>query len=300
MKQQIDNLIANILLDEKEIYLPSVGTLILARSAAKLLSKKALQPPYYQLRYTTEERGVSVINCISRVASISAERASDIYDEWLSQSQRNGVLTINGVGVLEMGNIATDNTFENMANPKGRNAVKLHPRTNYLIYIIAGVCMGFAVGIAGYVLHSNGTFDNLLAKDKVAPPSAAFENVAEQPVPVAEPVAEVHEVAEAPETAATEVQPAEEITTPSEVIALPMQRGSSYAVWGVYSELKNAEAAKAMLGNKHPEIGAEIYQYDGRYMVALCEVASRSECARNVTAWKAQSTIFKEVWVYTR
>ena len=294
MKQQIDNLIANTLLDEKEIYLPSVGTLILARSAAKLLSKKALQPPYYQLRYTTEERGVSVINCISRVASISAERASDIYDEWLSQSQRNGVLAINGVCILEKGNITTDNTFENMANPKGRNAVKLHPRTNYLIYIIAGVCIGFAVGIAGYILHSNGTFDNLFAKDKVAPPSAAFENIAEQPAPVTEPVVEV------PEAVAAEVQPTEEVTTPSEVIAIPMQRGSSYAVWGVYSELKNAEAAKAMLGNKHPEIGAEIYQYDGRYMVALCEVASRSECARNVTAWKAQSTIFKEVWVYTR
>ena len=294
MKQQIDNLIANTLLDEKEIYLPSVGTLILARSAAKLLSKKALQPPYYQLRYTTEERGVSVINCISRVASISAERASDIYDEWLSQSQRNGVLAINGVCILEKGNITTDNTFENMANPKGRNAVKLHPRTNYLIYIIAGVCIGFAVGIAGYILHSNGTFDNLFAKDKVAPPSAAFENIAEQPAPVTEPVVEV------PESVAAEVQPTEEVTTPSEVIAIPMQRGSSYAVWGVYSELKNAEAAKAMLGNKHPEIGAEIYQYDGRYMVALCEVASRSECARNVTAWKAQSTIFKEVWVYTR
>ena len=294
MKQQIDNLIANTLLDEKEIYLPSVGTLILARSAAKLLSKKALQPPYYQLRYTTEERGVSVINCISRVASISAERASDIYDEWLSQSQRNGVLTINGVCILEKGNITTDNTFENMANPKGRNAVKLHPRTNYLIYIIAGVCIGFAVGIAGYILHSNGTFDNLFAEDKVAPPSAAFENIAEQPAPVTEPVVEV------PEAVAAEVQPTEEVTTPSEVIAIPMQRGSSYAVWGVYSELKNAEAAKAMLGNKHPEIGAEIYQYDGRYMVALCEVASRSECARNVTAWKAQSTIFKEVWVYTR
>ena len=96
MKQQIDNLIANTLLDERELYLPTVGTLILSRQAATLLSKKMLQPPFYQLRFTTEERGVSIISCISRVASVSLERASDIYDEWLSLSLRDGVVTING------------------------------------------------------------------------------------------------------------------------------------------------------------------------------------------------------------
>ena len=294
MKQQIDHLIANHLLDEGEVYLPKVGTLILSRHAAKLLSAKQLQRPYRELRITAEERGESIVTHIARIAKLSDERANDIYNEWLAQSQRNDTVTIGELCTIEKGKVTTDKTFELMANPQGRGTMKVNPRTNYLIYIIAGVCIGFAVGIAGYILHSNGTFDNLFAKDKVAPPSAAFENIAEQPAPVTEPVVEV------PEAVAAEVQPTEEVTTPSEVIAIPMQRGSSYAVWGVYSELKNAEAAKAMLGNKHPEIGAEIYQYDGRYMVALCEVASRSECARNVTAWKAQSTIFKEVWVYTR
>ena len=298
MKQQIDNLIANTLLDEKEIYLPSVGTIILSRQSAKLLSKKSLQPPFYQLRFTAEERGVSIIACISHVASISAERASDIYEEWLSQSQRNGVLTINGVCVLDKGNITTDNTFENMANPKGRSAIKVNPRTNYLIYIIAGLCMGFAVGIAGYVLYTNGLFDNLLAKKNVPHPSEAFENRVEQTTVIAEPTVETEIVAATEEQPVEQTQP--EVAVVAESHILPMQKGSSYAVWGVYNELKNAEDAKAWLANKFPEIEANIYQYDARYMVALCELPTRTECGRKVSAWKAQSKSFNSVWVYTR
>ena len=291
MKQQIDLLIANTLLDEGEVYLPEVGTLILYRHAAELLSKRELQRPYRELRLTKEQRGESLLSCISKIASVSEERASDIYAEWLAQSLRNNVLTIGGVCVIEREKItATDKTFEDMANPNGRGSVKVNPRTNYFIYIIAGLCMGFALGIAGYVLYTNGTFDKLFAKQSVAPASEAFESVAEvTATEVVEPVVEAAE------------QPIEQnIAVAEQPTILPMQKGSSYAVWGVYNELPNAEDAKAWLGEKFPEIEAHIYQYDARYMVALCELPSRSECGRKVSAWKAQSQSFKNVWVYTR
>ena len=154
--------------------------------------------------------------------------------------------------------------------------------------------MGFALGIAGYVLYTNGTLDNLFAKQKIAPASEAFESVA---VEVAQPTE--------PEVAVVE-QPIEEVAAPAEPIAeepsiLPIQKGSSYAVWGVYAELTNAEKAVEWLSSRIPEIeGVAIYDYDGRYMVALCEVASRSECGRKVSAWKAEHKSCKSVWVYTR
>lgn len=305
MKQQVDNLIANALLDEGEIYLPQVGTLILYRHSAKLLSSKELQRPYRELRLTREERGESILTFIAKVAGVTAERASDIYAEWLEQSLRNNILTIGGVCIVENGKIATDKTFEDMANPKGRGTVKVSRRTNYFIYIVAALCMGFALGIAGYVLHSNGMLDNLIGKRGIAPASEAFENVTEPAATPAEPVAEevpatteptVEPVAES--VAEPAVEPiAEPVATPS---VLPMQKGSSYAVWGVYNELKNAEDAKAWLAERFPEIEAAIYQYDARYMVALCEVASRSECGRKVSVWKAEHKSFKSVWVYTR
>ena len=155
--------------------------------------------------------------------------------------------------------------------------------------------MGFALGIAGYVLYSNGTLDNLFAKQKIAPASEAFESVA---VEATQPTEEVVAVVEESVVA--------EIATPTESIAAkptisPMQKGSSYAVWGVYAELTNAEKAVEWLSSRIPEIeGVAIYDYDGRYMVALCEVASRSECGRKVSAWKAEHKSCKSVWVYTR
>lgn len=294
MKQQVDNLIANTLLDEGEVYLPEVGTLILYRHAAKLLTSKELQRPYRELRLTKEMRGNSITAYISHITGVSAERASDIYAEWLAQSLRNEVLTINGLCTIEGGKITTDKTFEDMANPKGRGTVKVNPRTNYIIYIIAGLCMGFALGIAGYVLYTNGALDNLFAKKSIAPASEAFESVVEEPSQPAEPIVEVVKVVEQ----TTTEQVVEQSVGPT---ILPMQKGCSYAVWGVYNELKNAEDAINWLTAHIPEIeGANIYDYDGRYMVALCEVTSRSDCGRKVSAWKAQHKSCKSVWVYTR
>ena len=296
MKQQVDNLIANTLLDEGEVYLPEIGTLILCRHAAKLLSKKVLQHPYRELRLTKEQRGSSLTTYISAITGVSVERASDIYAEWLAQSLRNNILSINGLCIIEGNKITTDKIFEDMANPKGRGTVKVNPRTNYFIYIIAVLCIGFALGIAGYILYSNGTLDHLFAKKGIAPASEAFENVAEEPTQPTEQV--VLEVAEPSQEVVTNT-----ITEPTleEPTIAPLQKGSSYAVWGVYNELKNAEDAVNWLATRIPEIeGVNIYDYDGRYMVALSEVASRSECGRKVSAWKAQHKSCQSVWVYTR
>lgn len=309
MKQQVDRLIANMLLDEGAVYMQGVGTLILYRCAAKLLSAKLLQSPYRELRYTKEQCGESLSAHISRVANVSTERAGDIYAEWLEQSLRNDVLTIEGVCCIENGNVTTSQTFEDMANPNGRGTVKVNPRTNYFIYIVAALCMGFALGIAGHVLYTNGLLENLFVKRGIAPPSEAFEGfynvdlesaepavvaVPEEPV-VAQPVVE-ESVIEQP----VEETPVEEIVAPIESVVKPIKNGKSYAVWGVYKELQNAKNAINWLSTRIPEIkGVAIYDYYGRYMVALCESSSRSECARNVSSWRAKHVSCKSVWVYT-
>ena len=160
--------------------------------------------------------------------------------------------------------------------------------------------MGFALGIAGYVLYTNGTLDKLFTNKSIAPASEAFESVAEEPAQSTEQV--ILEVAE-PTQEVTAEPIAEPVVEPSAEVSaiLPMQKGSSYAVWGVYNELKNAKDAVEWLATHISEIeGVNIYDYDGRYMVALCEVASRSECGRKVSGWKTQHKSCKSVWVYTR
>ena len=305
MKHEIDHLIANALLDEGSIYLPNVGTLILVRHAAKRLSSRRLQPPYRELRFTGEQRGVSLVEYIAQKAGVTAERAGDIYNEYVVQSMRDGVFTIEELCTISNKRVEVLQQFEDMANPNGRSVVKINPRTNYVIYAVAALCTLFALGVAGYVLYLNDVFN---FGGRVAPAEEAFvaavveeQATAEQTEPkveaveVAEPTAEPTEVVAEPV-----VEVAEPVETAVAPKILPMQRGKSYAVWGVYNELKNAEDAIGWLGEKFPSLEPKIYDYDGRYMVALYELSSRSVVGNKVKQLKAQNKSFKSVWIYTR
>lgn len=299
MKQQVDNLIANILLKEGEVCLPQVGTLILVRNAAKLTSKSELQTPHRELRFTREERGTNLVAHLVKVASLSDERASDIYAEWRNQSLRNDILTIGGVCSVENNKVEVEAKFDSLANPSGRSTIKVTQRKGYLIYILASLSVVLALCVGGYLLHTNGLLDlpSFSQEEQVADNSDI--NITIEPIPDERVVTEVVETIEAPaaDTLAQE-KPAEEVVAQPATAA--MTKGRSYAVWGVYAELKNAESAKGWLATKYPEINAQIYEYDGRYMVALCELTSRTACGKQVSAWKAKSKNFQNVWVYTR
>jgi hypothetical protein len=300
MKQQVDNLIANILLREGEVCLPQVGTLILVRNAAKLTSKSELQAPHRELRFTREERGTSLITHLMKVASLSDERASDIYAEWRNQSLRNDILTIGGVCTVENNKVEVEAKFDSLANPSGRRTINVTQRKGYLIYILASLSAVLALCVGGYLLYTNGLLDlPSIAKEEQQVAENSDINITIEPIPDERVVTEVVETIEAPaaDTLAQE-KPAEEIV--AQTTTLPMTKGRSYAVWGVYTELKNAESAKAWLNSKYPEIDAQIYEYDERYMVALCELTSRTACGKQVSAWKAKSKNFQNVWVYTR
>ena len=275
------------------------------RHAAKRLSSRRLQPPYRELRFTGEQRGVSLVEYIAQKAGVTAERAGDIYNEYVAQSMRDGVFIIEELCTISNKRVEVLQQFEDMANPNGRSVVKVNPRTNYIIYAVAALCTLFALGVAGYVLYLNDVFN---FGGKVAPAEEAFvaavveeQATAEQTEPkveaveVAEPTAEPTEVVAEPV-----VEVAEPVETAVAPTVLPMQRGKSYAVWGVYNELKNAEDAIGWLGKKFPSLEPKIYDYDGRYMVALYELSPRSAVGNKVKQLKAQNKSFKSVWVYTR
>ena len=309
MKHEIDHLIANALLDEGSIYLPNVGTLILVRHAAKRLSSRRLQPPYRELRFTGEQRGVSLVEYIAQKAGVTAERAGDIYNEYVAQSMRDGVFTIEELCTISNKRVEVLQQFEDMANSNGRSVVKINPRTNYIIYAVATLCALFALGVAGYVLYLNDIFN---FGGRVAPAEEAFvAAVVEEQAPVEQVVEQTEPKVEAVEVAKPTAEPTEvvaepvvEVTEPVETAVaptiLPMQRGKSYAVWGVYKELKNAEDAIGWLGEKFPSLEPKIYDYDGKYMVALYELSPRSAVGNKVKQLKAQNKSFKSVWVYTR
>ena len=325
MKQQIDNLIANILLDEGEVYLPQVGTLILLRHPAKLLSKKELQRPYRELRLTQEERSISITLHIAKVANVSDERASDIYAEWFTQSLRDNILTIGGVCAISGGKAKIDNQFRKLINPKGEGSIKVHPRKNNLVFAVAAVVLLAILGSVGLYLHTADTLTpcSTTAEEATTEEASTSNNeitILVEPIAdsVSTPATEVIAAGETSDSTAVvapktdslaTIEPATEpITEPTTEVVTettkhtihPMTKGCSYAVWGVYKELKNADEAMEWLGEKFPQIEAKIYKYDQRYLIALCEVKSRNACGRQVSSWKRRYRSFRSVWVYTR
>ena len=329
MKQQVDKLIAKTLLIEGEVYLPEVGTLILCRQAAKLVSSKQLQAPHRELRLTKEQRGVTIISSIMHAAGVSTERANDIYAEWLDQSQRDGVLTIGLVCTIANGKVTTDEMFEGFANPEGNKVIKIKPRKNVFARAMVALLVCGVLDGAGYYLYISGVVDPIVVKlekaltakaeveEIVTPAPIEVEPIVDMVDSVAMAIAEADSISvvideiKADSTLIATAEPTTEqiaelqneeveshTTSKSEILQL--QSRYSYAVWGVYRELKNAEDAIDWLAEKFPSVEAHIYEYGERYMVAVYEVKSRNACGRQVSKWKAQWKSFKSVWVYTR
>ena len=304
MKQQIDNLVRNLLGEGQDIYLPQVGTLMVRRRPAIMTSSKVVSAPYREVTFTCEQRGESLVDIIISMTDVSGERAEAIYDQWLQQVRRDDEVRIDGVGVVRQRQFEPEKSFVTYLNPQPRKSVKLRPRTNYLFYVLASLCILFAIGVAGYTLYSEQLFAERMDKpfffalrgdsDEITTEkSSAVQEVESVPAvaqePVAEAVAELEIVSEPVE------EPVVEKAQP-----LDMKMGYSYAVWGVYSELKNAEYYVGLVSERYIDLTPAIYKYNNRYMVAVFERKSRGECAELVDRLKELSPAFRDMWVYTK
>ena len=304
MKQQIDNLIRNLLGEGQDIYLPQVGTLMVRRRPAMMTSSKVVSAPYREVTFTGEQRGESLVDIIISMTDVTAERAEAIYEQWLQQVRRDDEVRIDGVGLVRQRQFEPERSFAAYLNPQPRKSVTLRPRTNYLFYVLASLCILFAIGVAGYTLYSEQLFAERMDKpfffalrgesaevsiEKPNEVQVVENDLVAAQEPIVEPVAEAELVSEPMEEPVTEkAQP------------LAMKTGYSYAVWGVYSELKNAEYYVALVAERYIDLTPAIYIYNNRYMVAVFERKSRGECAELVGRLKELSPSFREMWVYTK
>ncbi len=301
MKRQIDTIIRNTLRKGRDIYLPEVGTLIVRRNAAVRTSNNRIEAPYREVLFTGENRGESIVDIIVRITSVTHGRATDIYNQWLQLSRRDGAVTIVGVGVVRDRNFVADESLASVLNPSKREFVALRPKTNTLVYLLALLCVLCAVGIGGYLLYANGAFDVVKGVEQVA--VAESETSAEPMVePIQESVTEPEPIVTAEPSPVVEPSQPEPIATSNATEQgglQPMIKGASYAVWGVYTERANAERYMRIVNARFENVRSQVYIYGERYMVAVCESTSRSECVRYVSGLKARDAAFKDMWVYT-
>ena len=68
MVNEINKIVYNLLMSDREVCIGGVGTLFVVRYAAYRTSRKSLMPPYRIVTFTAEERGVLLEGEIARTA----------------------------------------------------------------------------------------------------------------------------------------------------------------------------------------------------------------------------------------
>ncbi len=306
MIEQVNSLIRNALCRSESVYLPRIGSLIFARIAAKKLSSKRIAAPHNSITFSKEQRGISLIDCIAEVAAIPAERADSIYEQWRQQTSKDNTVTIGGVGTIKDGRFVPDTEFAAKLNLSPKiDVVKLRPRTHYIFYSIATLSILFAIGSAYYIVESEEAFSRRMDKSSVTQRDISNAENAEAQSSEKRVTATVYTEPREEATAEVTIQ-AEPVTTPAapqvaedNLTPIDMEANASYAVWGVYGEVANAISYAKALTAEYSDLSIRIYNYKGRYMVALATAATRRELATIVATLKASDKKFGEVWIYT-
>lgn len=273
MISQVNALIYNELCEYGGVFLPQVGTLVVQRTAAVRTSSDKIVPPHRKITVTGEQRSRSIVDIIATKAEITHQRAEDIYNQWLKGVSKDGVVTIEGVGVVANRKFSADAALIALLNPK-KETVKVKRRVGWAVYGFAAVCVIFAVALLVYVLYPR------LASDSV-------EQVAVNPV--AEPAVQEAEV----------VEPATEVAVADDV--LEMKDNWSYAVWGVYSQKENALKYKDIIESRHSDLKCNIFHYKDNtmYLLAIHTTPTRKEAIMLVDLLKARGDMFADVWIFT-
>ncbi len=187
MVDQVNRLAGNLLAAGGELYLPGVGSLCVRFRGARRLSARLVEPPSREVVFTSQQRGVSLVDEIARVlrdaapaetpcsdtdgtpvsssASVVssapvapqreqaqiASQARDIYDRWLMRTRQDDVLTIEGVGVLKFKHFTPDEAFDRRINPQGHTPVRIHrPRRFDGVMWIGIAAIVFVVAFTAY------------------------------------------------------------------------------------------------------------------------------------------------------
>ena len=153
MVEQVNNLIFNLLISGRGVFLPGVGSLFTRFNAARLLPGRKIERGVREVIYPPQERGVSIVEAIAEAAACDRAEAADIYDRWLARTLAGDVLTVGGVGVLRDGRFMPEPAMDRLLNP-GEKAPVVFRRASHRLktaaFAVAVVCLA-AAGYFGYM-----------------------------------------------------------------------------------------------------------------------------------------------------
>ncbi len=154
MVEQVNRLVGNLLAGGRDLFLPGVGSLCTERRGAKRLSRHLVEPACRVVEFSSQQRGVSLVDEIARAIGepdAVQDQARDIYDRWLNRTLTDDTLTIEGVGVLKFKHFTPDEEFDRRINPQGHAPVRIRrPRRFDWALAVGGAAILVAAVIGGY------------------------------------------------------------------------------------------------------------------------------------------------------
>ena len=284
MEEQIGRLVGNLLAGGGEIFLPGVGSLYTERQGARRLNRRTVLPPSRTVAFTSQQRGVSLVDEIARVMREAGgyenpeAEAQAVYDRWIARVHRADLLTVEGVGELKFKNFIPDEAFDLRLNPQGREPVRVRVQRRFDWPLWVGIA---AIGIAAVY----GGREFLLLYPEA--PEAAGESAAQ--AGGAASGASVPDAAPEPEIA--ETHPAQEQDVPTALLS-----GRHYVVLGVFSTEENARRAVRETEAKESALRCWIYRFGGKFMVSPFSSDDAGACAQFI---RVQDGRFPDMWTYT-
>lgn len=353
MVDQVNRLAGNLLAAGGELYLPGVGSLCVRFRGARRLSARLVEPPSREVVFTSQQRGVSLVDEIARVlrdaapaetpcsdtdgtpvsssASVVssapvapqreqaqvASQARDIYDRWLSRTQQDGVLTIEGVGVLKFKNFTPDEAFDRRINPQGHTPVRIHrPRRFDGAMWIGIAAIVFVVAFTAYWWLGNRR-DAVAGRSASEPvtlvaaaPAATEHSAAAEASAdgvgadsVTDPAAAgTASAASGAEGAAQDAASALRAEAPADTAPAAdgeparLVSGRRYVVLGVFSTPENAARAARLALEKDGSFRCGVYRFGAKFMVSPFESEDAEACTLFI---RAHAETFPGMWTYT-
>lgn len=317
MKSQVDNIIYNSLLKGDKVSVSPLGTLLTFRHQTRSEGGRFL-PATKELVFHSDIDGVSIVNIIEKETQIDIVRAAEVAEEWLSESFKDNVLTISGVGAVNVADatVVVDQEFNDKLNPvvARKTFTPVNEETvpqeiptvqpvavetpkkekqNISFAIFAFTLLTIVILIAIFTWNNDVKEDfDLNAYNKVLNVNKNHNY----------PVDEVRK--EAPQNDAeinVEVEPVIEKTVASEENVIPqVEKGMSYIVYGVYAQKENAERNMNSLKRKFPKLNARFFMYaKDKFMISLYEAKGRMKCAEELEEIQDEYDTFETAWVYT-
>ena len=291
MVSEVNKLIYNTLIASGGVLLPEVGTIFIERKPATALSKKRISAPRYELSFSSHRPATSIVDSIQLATSISEKEVLDIYGRWLDKVRIDGVVTIEGVGVLHNKSFVADSTLLSQLNPSNSAVIEDVTNKNRVALYFTPILLMIVAIIAGvkyFIMPSNNEPTNevvaeVTERDLIPQPEQNVAPVIEEENLISEDILVVEEETQEPEP---------------EVIDDWRENSNirHWAVIGSYSTEDNVNRAIANLKKQHPHLKFSSFKLGSMYAVSPFGSTDRETCEEFVSNYRDD---FKQIWIHT-